>query len=380
VTGQSNGAGAATEPRRSHSYAGAMLAVLLANGAAAIAYAALTVALADIATSLGVGEIEEVWLPDSFLVAVVCVTPLTAYLVRKLGGRRLLYVAISGLVASAVGTAAAPGAGALVALLFVQGLFAAPIPPATQAFVVAVIPPRLRSTGMAMWSGGTMAGILAGSVLGGYLTEHLGWRSIFFLVPPLGVAALFAVRVTFSQRPAADTAAVASLDLSTMADANLATAATMWFVVSASSTGIFETVMLGSELGFSPEALGAINAARGIALLAGVCLGAMAVARLHPLGASIAGLAVLCAGKFGYTLWNLATTETGAMWPGVVSSIGYGMLATSLAMMAFVTIAKTRSAAAASVFVFSGVVGSALGVAALDVFRAWADTGAAENI
>lgn len=354
----------------------AMLVVLLANSAAALAYAALTVALADIAAALGVGEIEEVWLPDSFLVAVVCVTPLTAWLVRRLGGRRLLFVALCGLVVSAIASAAAPGVAVLVALLFAQGLFAAPIPPLTQALVVAILPARRRNVGMAIWSGGTMLGILAGSVLGGLVTEHVGWRSIFFLVVPLGVAALLAVKAAFAGEPVVDSSRMVSLDPSTLADGNLALASLIWLVVAASSTGVFETVMLGSELGFSPEQLGVINAARGVALLLGVGLGAVAVARLHPLGASVAALLVLAAGKYGYTLWGSGTTLLGATWPGVVSSIGYGMLTTSLAVLAFISVGAARQAAAASVFVFAGVVGSAGGVALLDAFRAWRGSGA----
>ena len=53
---------------------------LLINAAAAANYSALMVSIADIAHDLGVGSAQETWLPDSFLLAVVCITPLTARL------------------------------------------------------------------------------------------------------------------------------------------------------------------------------------------------------------------------------------------------------------------------------------------------------------
>lgn len=416
----------------------ALLTAVLANATAAVTYSAVSVALVDIGRSLGVASVEEIWVPDSFLLAVVCVTPLTSYLIRRFGVDRLLAVGILGVMASSVAAAASSGLGAVVALLFVQGLFAAPIPPATQALVAVATPAARRSRAMALWSGGTMVGVLAGSALGGVIVDALGWRWIFALAVPVGLVALGSIALRpgrlaatlhgdrgsagalhapptdvrgaalliitlLSAGVALDVAgelerealvaaagllgvaiagslvfavhyrrvAAPILDLSTLADRNLATAATINLVVAGSSTGIFETVMLAGALGFAPEDVGLLNALRGVALLGGIGLGALAVRAGGAARGSAVGLVVLCAGKFGYTLWAPGTSLVQAAWPGIVSSIGFGMLGTATAVLAFATVDRARSAAAASVYVVSGVVGSAVGVALLDALRSW---------
>lgn len=433
----------------------ALLATVLGNAAAAVTYSALPLALTELVADLTVASPEEIWMPDSFLLAVMCVTPLTFWLVGRLGIQRLLRVTLAGLVVATAATALSSSLPLLIGLLFLQGLFAAPIPPATQVLVATVVPRTRRGLAMGLWSGGTMFGVLAGAAAGGVVTEHLGWRWIFALAVPFGLAAWPATvaalrhrdgslladdarrarpapstRDTTPSRPAPATdwlglallvtcllcagvaidlfaefdrrwvplivalaaATLASgvafaahyrrsaqpiLDLSTLRDRNLATAATMNFVVAGASTGIFETLMLASVLGFEPETLGTINLFRGIALLAGIALGGWLVSRGRYASGAMAGLVVLCSGKAGYTLWGSQTSTLAALWPGVVSSVGYGMLTTIMAAMALAGVERRRNAAAASVFVFSGVVGSALGIAALDAFRAWRDVGGA---
>lgn len=432
----------------------ALVATVLGNAAAAVTYSALPLALTEVVADLTVASAEEIWMPDSFLLAVMCVTPLTFWLVGRLGIQRLLRVTLAGLVVATAATALSSSLPLLIGLLFLQGLFAAPIPPATQVLVATVVPRTRRGLAMGLWSGGTMFGVLAGAAVGGVVTEHLGWRWIFALAVPFGLAAWPAAvaalrhrdgtpagdarrahvapstRAGVPSRPAPSTdwlglallvtcllcagvaidlfaeldprwaplivtlaaATLASgvafaahyrrsaqpiLDLSTLRDRNLATAATMNFVVAGASTGIFETLMLASVLGFEPETLGTINLFRGVALLAGIALGGWLVSRGLYASGAMAGLAVLCSGKAGYTLWGSQTSMLAAIWPGVVSSVGYGMLTTIMAAMALAGVERRRSAAAASVFVFSGVVGSALGIAALDAFRAWRDVGGA---
>jgi MFS family permease len=432
----------------------ALLATVLGNAAAAVTYSALPLALTELVAELTVGSAEEIWMPDSFLLAVMCVTPLTYWLIGVLGVRRLLQITLAGLVVSTAVTALSSSLPLLIGLLFLQGLFAAPIPPATQVLVAIEVPRSRRGLAMSWWSGGTMLGVLAGAAAGGWLTEQLGWRWIFALAVPFGIAAWLAAVSALCRRdpsitddlhlvdvrralhdgkfpqPEAATdwrglalmmtcllsagvaidmlaefdprwipaiavlAAVTLLsgiafalhyrriddpilDLSTLRAPGLATAAMMNFVVAGASTGIFETLMLASVLGFAPETLSTISLARGAALLVGIALGGFVVSRGARGAGALVGLVVLCAGKAGYTLWSPQASTFMVLWPGIISSVGFGMLTTIMAVMAISGVERRHNAAAASVFVFSGVVGSALGVAALDALRAWRDAGGA---
>jgi hypothetical protein len=58
------------------------------------------------------------------------------------------------------------------------------------------------------------------------------------------------------------------------------------------------------------------------------------------------------------------------LWPNIVTSVGYGLAGTSLAVLAFQNIPKRLSDAASSLYVLGWQLGPALGVALLNGFVA----------
>ena len=85
----------------------------------------------------------------------------------------------------------------LICSRFVQGASAALVAPSGLALLTAIFtegPSRTRALGM--FQGATAAGAMAGLVLGGLLTEYVGWRAIFLVNPPIVlVLSLLAVRL-----------------------------------------------------------------------------------------------------------------------------------------------------------------------------------------
>jgi MFS family permease len=85
----------------------------------------------------------------------------------------------------------------LIGSRFVQGASAALVAPSALALLTALFregPPRTRALGI--FQGATAAGAMAGIVLGGLLTEYIGWRAIFLVNPPIVVAlSALAIRV-----------------------------------------------------------------------------------------------------------------------------------------------------------------------------------------
>ncbi len=73
---------------------------------------------------------------------------------------------------------------------FFQGVGAAMLLSGSLALVAAVYPPQVRGRVIGIVSAFTYAGLSAGPVIGGYITGHFGWRSVFLTVVPLGLAAL----------------------------------------------------------------------------------------------------------------------------------------------------------------------------------------------
>ena len=114
-------------------------------------------------------------------------------------GRRRMF--LFGVVIFALSSATAGLAldtTSLVVSRVVQGVGAALMMPATLSIVTDAFPPSERGKAMGTWAGVSALALAVGPVLGGFLTEHVSWRAIFYLNIPVAIgavaAALFAVR------------------------------------------------------------------------------------------------------------------------------------------------------------------------------------------
>ena len=79
---------------------------------------------------------------------------------------------------------------------------------------------------------------------------------------------------------------------------------------------------------------------------------------------------VLVWGRFGYTSYAPGLDMIDALWPNIVTSVGYGLAGTSLAVLAFQNVPKRLSDVASSLYVLGWQLGPALGVALLNGFIA----------
>ncbi|MBS1526159.1 MAG: MFS transporter [Bacteroidetes bacterium] len=79
--------------------------------------------------------------------------------------------------------------------------------PSAHAMISDYFPPKKRSTALSIYSAGLYFGVLIGFLMGGYLNQHFGWRSAFFVVGAPGIifSLLFYVTVKEPERGATDT-------------------------------------------------------------------------------------------------------------------------------------------------------------------------------
>jgi EmrB/QacA subfamily drug resistance transporter len=131
------------------------------------------------------------WVIDSYNLVYAALL-LTGGLLADLLGRRLIFmIGVALFAAASFVSAVAPTISVLIAGRALAGLGAALALPASLAIVRVAWPdPVERGRALGVWTGCNGLGLAIGPTLGGALIDGFGWRSVFLIVVPLGVAAL----------------------------------------------------------------------------------------------------------------------------------------------------------------------------------------------
>lgn len=173
-------------PHRGLIMASLMLAVIMQVLDTTIA----NVALPDMRADLGASRDTINWVLTSYIVAAAIVTPLSGWLANRFGRREIFVVSVIGFVIFSMLCGIAWSLDVMVAFRLMQGVFGAAIVPLAQNFMLDINPRERHGQAMALFGAGIMLGPIIGPTLGGYLTETLNWRWVFYINVPLGVIAI----------------------------------------------------------------------------------------------------------------------------------------------------------------------------------------------
>src|SRR3954453_14118371 len=155
----------------------------------------VNVARPSIRRDLGVDVSELEWVVTAYALSFA-VLMLTGGKLADMFGRRLIFiVGLSVFTGASLWCGLADSSGMLIAARAVQGAGAALMNPATLSIISATFPPRERGAALGIWAGVSAMALAIGPLLGGLITEHIGWHWIFFINLPVGLVGLVAARL-----------------------------------------------------------------------------------------------------------------------------------------------------------------------------------------
>ncbi|MDD2337070.1 MAG: DHA2 family efflux MFS transporter permease subunit, partial [Geobacteraceae bacterium] len=148
------------------------------------------VALPHMQGSLNAGTDEITWVLTSYLVSNAVVLPMTGWFARLFGRKRFLITCIILFTCSSFLCGAAPTLGALIFFRVLQGAAGGALIPISQAILMETFPPWQQGMAMAIFGVGAMFGPIIGPTLGGWITDNMNWRWIFYINIPVGIFAV----------------------------------------------------------------------------------------------------------------------------------------------------------------------------------------------
>jgi DHA2 family multidrug resistance protein len=139
------------------------------------------------------------WVLTSYIVAAAIMTPPSGFLANRFGRKRVLMVAIAGFVAASVLCGIAQSLLEIVAFRLLQGFFGAALVPIAQSILLDIYTPEERGSAMALFGVSVMVGPVLGPVIGGYLTDQLSWRWVFYINVPIGALAFAGISIFMNE-------------------------------------------------------------------------------------------------------------------------------------------------------------------------------------
>jgi EmrB/QacA subfamily drug resistance transporter len=131
------------------------------------------------------------WTLDAYTIVLASLLTLAGATADRLGRRRIFQLGLVLFTAGSALCSLAPTTGWLVAFRTVQAVGGSMLTPVAMAILANTFTePRERARAIGVWGGVVGLSMAAGPVLGGLLVESAGWRSVFWLNVPIGLAAL----------------------------------------------------------------------------------------------------------------------------------------------------------------------------------------------
>lgn len=171
----------------------ALIVAVIASFLTPFVGSSINVALPSIADEFVINAIVLSWIPTAYLLALAIFLVPFGRIADIYGRKRVFtYGIIIFTISSFIAIFSTSGVMLIIIRIF-QGIGSSMIFGNLFAIIVSVFPAGERGEALGITVVGVFIGLFLGPVLGGSLTQHFGWRSIFIFNVPIGILATFAV-------------------------------------------------------------------------------------------------------------------------------------------------------------------------------------------
>lgn len=161
----------------------------------------VNVAIPTMMGNLGVTLDQISWISTAYMIANSIVLPIAAWLGTRLGRQTYFTTAILVFTAASFACGISPNLPVLIFFRIIQGLAGGALLPTSQTLIQEQFPREKAGLATAIFGMTVMIGPALGPTLGGYLTDHFGWRSIFNINIPLGLGAAMMSYINIENGP-----------------------------------------------------------------------------------------------------------------------------------------------------------------------------------
>jgi len=174
----------------------AMIALTMSIFVAMLSNLVVLTALPRIVADLKGTQAAYTWIITSSMLTITVCTPIWGRISDLLNKKRLMQLCVVGYVLASVVAGLAPAVWVMIACRVIIGICAGGIIVLMQSISVAITSPRHRAKWIG-YRGAVMSVATVGAPsLGGFITEHFGWRWCFFVGVPVAIASIIMVQRT----------------------------------------------------------------------------------------------------------------------------------------------------------------------------------------
>jgi DHA2 family multidrug resistance protein len=360
------------------------------------------------------------WVLTSYIVASAIMTPPSGFLTSRFGRKRILLIAVAGFIVTSMLCGAAQSLNQIVLFRLLQGCFGAALVPIAQAVLLDIYTLKERGAAMGVFGVAVMVGPVAGPVVGGWLTDNLNWRWIFYINLPLGALAFagimfFMYETKNSTLPKFDWLGFGSLSvflaalqifldrgsqldwfssLEILIEAVVAASALYIFLVHIFTTknpfvnpklfldrnyaiGVVFIFIIGisylasmalmtpylqSLMGYPIVTAGLVMGPRGLGTMVCMFVVGRLMGKVDTRGLLLVGLGLTAWSMYEMSGWTPAVSEGTIAWVGFLQGAGLGFVFVPLTTVTFATLPPRSRGEAAGMYNLSRNIGAAAGI------------------